>query len=315
MVSVSPLHSGLTTLVANASGGRIDLEPGNRRDSSAGVTDDDTLRVLRGASLLVVDDDLGTRETFEWTLRPMGCRVWTASCAADAIQFAKSQPFDLLLVDLQLPDVSGTDMVRTLRETCAALAPFILMSAFLTTPFTVEAMRLGAVDILEKPISVDDLPRLVSSALRQSVSKVQDLHLQQAEPHAYLRLAYKAVEFIASPNDAPTLREFARAVGISVGGFRNWCRTARVPARAYLHLARALRAVYRREHNPAESLENLLQIIDRRTLEKFVIASGGTRAGMPLTVEELLTEQRLVGREAIAAIRAALRKATDAFGN
>jgi CheY-like chemotaxis protein len=310
------LNPRLARNLAKASGAKSAQAFGYQRDWTAETNDDDSVLTPSAAFVLVVDDDLGTRETFERTLGRIGYQVRTACCAAEGILFAKSQPFDLVLVDLNLPDMSGTDMIRTLLESCETAPPFILISGFLTTAVIVEAMRLGAVDVLEKPISVDDLPGLVASAVRLPARCTPDFHgldLHQAVPHAHLRLAYKAVEFISSPNDAPTLRQFAHEVGISVGGFRNWCHTAGVRARLYLHLARALRAVYRRERHPAESLENLLQIIDTRTLEKFFIASGGTRAGMPATVEQLLSAQRLVGPEAVAAIRLALRTATEAI--
>ena len=116
------------------------------------------------ASVLVVDDDLGTRETFDWALRSSGIRVRTSASGRDAIKLAKVDAFDLLLVDLELGDMRGTDVIRAVR-TESACAPFVLMSAFLTTDIIVQAMRLGAVDVVDKPISVDDLPVLILGAL------------------------------------------------------------------------------------------------------------------------------------------------------
>ena len=76
---------------------------------------------------------------------------------------AASRPFDLLLVDLQLPD-TGTDVIRSVRG--ASAAPFILISGFLSTEITVDAMKLGAIDVVEKPISVDELPAHVVISAR-----------------------------------------------------------------------------------------------------------------------------------------------------
>jgi hypothetical protein len=168
---------------------------------------------------------------------------------------------------------------------------------------------------LQTPLVEEDLLLAIRQALAGHPGHARrPVLLPAAEPHAHLRLAYKAVEFISSPNDAPTLYKFGRAVGVSAGGFRSWCRAGGVRPRAYLQLARALRVVYRREANPLESLENLLEIVDRRTLEKFVVASGGHHAAMPLTVEALLSVQRLVRPEIVAAIRVALAKAAYPAG-
>jgi CheY-like chemotaxis protein len=84
---------------------------------------------LRNPYVLVVDDDLGTRETFDWALRSSGIRVRTSVSGRDAIRVSKTDCFDLLLVDLELGDMRGTDVIRAVR-TEAACAPFVLMSAF-----------------------------------------------------------------------------------------------------------------------------------------------------------------------------------------
>jgi two-component system response regulator AtoC len=111
-----------------------------------------------------VDDDPGTRETFDWALRSCGVRVRTSASGADAIELAQTHTFDLLLLDLELRDMRGTDVIRVVR-TPTVCVPFVLISAFLTTEVTVEAMRLGALHVLDKPVSIDDLPPLVVAAL------------------------------------------------------------------------------------------------------------------------------------------------------
>jgi len=107
-----------------------------------------------------VDDDLGTREIFALALKAAGIQVRTAGCGADAIRIAREARFDLLLIDLELRDMRGTDVVRMLQTETAAV-PFVLISGFLTTDVTVEAMKLGALNVLDKPVSVDVLPRLL----------------------------------------------------------------------------------------------------------------------------------------------------------
>ena len=115
-------------------------------------------------TVLVVDDDLGTRETFSWVLTAHGFRVSTASSGARAETVGKSGHFDLMLVDLRLPDISGIDVVRSLQRDGSHVR-FMVVSAFLTSHIADEARRLGASSVLEKPLSVDDLMTHVRAAL------------------------------------------------------------------------------------------------------------------------------------------------------
>jgi FixJ family two-component response regulator len=260
--------------------------------------------------ILLVDDDGGTVSTLGPLLRFAGYQFAAASTGEEGVQTAQAFHPHVALIDLALPDMSGIEVLHRIREETPSAA-CVIVTGYGSWAGSIEAMRGGACDWLQKPVFEEDLLAAVKRALAVcSRQKVATIPLPQTHGHADLRLAAKAVEFISSTHDAPTLTAFARTVGVSAGGFRNWCRTAGVRARAYLQLARALRVVYRREHNPSESLENLLAIVDKRTLEKFVAANGGTRDEMPRTVEDLLASQRLVRSKSVAAIRVALAART-----
>jgi DNA-binding NtrC family response regulator len=142
-----------------AAGNRAAPPPASRRHANR----------ARDPAVLVVDDDPGPRETFECALRSCGVHVATVGSGADAIALARVEPFDLILIDLELQDMRGVDVIRAL-STPGTRVPFVLFSGFLTTDITVEAMRLGALDVLERPVSVDDLPRLLRTGkmVRQS---------------------------------------------------------------------------------------------------------------------------------------------------
>jgi DNA-binding response OmpR family regulator len=115
-------------------------------------------------AILVIDDDLGTRETFTWVLTAYGFRVTTASSGARAVTVGKSGHFDLMLVDLRLPDISGIEVVRSLQSNGSGV-PFVLVSAFLTSRVAEEARLLGASSVLEKPLTVEHLMTHVRAAL------------------------------------------------------------------------------------------------------------------------------------------------------
>ena len=115
-------------------------------------------------AILVIDDDLGTRETFTWVLTAYGFRVTTVSSGARAVAVARSGHFDLMLIDLQLPDISGIEVIRELQSEGSDVR-FVLVSAFLTSRVADEAMRLGASSVLEKPLTIEHLMEHVRAAL------------------------------------------------------------------------------------------------------------------------------------------------------
>ena|SRR5713101_1072618 len=115
-------------------------------------------------AILVIDDDLGTRETFNWVLTAYGFRVTTVSSGARAVKVGKSGHFDLMLVDLRLPDISGLEVVRSLQSDGSDVR-FVVVSAFLTSPTAAEARRLGASSVLDKPLTVEHLMTHVRAAL------------------------------------------------------------------------------------------------------------------------------------------------------
>src|SRR5947209_5558058 len=96
--------------------------------------------------ILVIDDDESTRHTFAIALRLIGFSVVAVESGLQAIRAVKQASFDLMLVDLQLPDMSGIDVVRSLHE--GERPPFVIISGFLSIARTVEAMRLGAVTVI-----------------------------------------------------------------------------------------------------------------------------------------------------------------------
>ncbi|MEK7407885.1 MAG: sigma-54 dependent transcriptional regulator [Acidobacteriota bacterium] len=121
-------------------------------------------------TILVVDDDPGFRKLLETVLAADGYRVEKASCVSEAVRIGAQKKFDLVLSDLKLPDGDGLAILRRFAET-APQTPFVMITAFGTVPTAVEAMKLGAVDFLEKPLrSPDELRRLVRRALEQKAA-------------------------------------------------------------------------------------------------------------------------------------------------
>jgi DNA-binding NtrC family response regulator len=107
-------------------------------------------------SVMVVDDEPGIRTALRANFLRHGWRVETASCVRDAIRNLEGKEFDLVVTDIRMPDGTGMEVMRAVRQLSPGTA-VILLTAFGSVPDAVTAMRDGALDYLTKPISFDQL--------------------------------------------------------------------------------------------------------------------------------------------------------------
>ncbi len=119
---------------------------------------------MSGTQILVVDDEANIRELLDEILSEEGYEVTTAADAAGARAARQGRSYDLTLLDIWMP---GTDGITLLKEwsDSGRLDPVIMMSGHGTVDTAVEATRLGALDFIEKPVSLTKLLRTVSRVL------------------------------------------------------------------------------------------------------------------------------------------------------
>lgn len=106
-------------------------------------------------SILVIDDELFSREYFQKILQKLECTVNTVATGAEGIKFFKETPYNLVIIDLRLPDADGIDLLRRIKE-IDRLTPVIIITAYGTVGNAVQAMKLGAFDFLMKPFEEAD---------------------------------------------------------------------------------------------------------------------------------------------------------------
>lgn len=123
---------------------------------------DATVERLSGARLLVVDDEERLRQTFARALTGRGYIVTEAASHADAMRVLGGGTFDLLLLDINLPDATGWDVLRDLRTAGRSL-PTIVFSA--VPPRTTLIREFRPDGVLHKPFPMDALFRLVERTL------------------------------------------------------------------------------------------------------------------------------------------------------
>jgi DNA-binding NtrC family response regulator len=120
------------------------------------------------ARILVVDDEADIRELVQEILSEEGYVVDVAANAAEARAFCARQAPDLVLLDIWMPDADGISLLREWQQSQSLSAPVVMMSGHGTVETAVEATRLGAVDYVEKPLSLAKLLRTVTTALEES---------------------------------------------------------------------------------------------------------------------------------------------------
>jgi two-component system KDP operon response regulator KdpE len=121
---------------------------------------------MKGARVLVVDDEPQILRALQMKLRGAGYAVETAESAADALMKAAMRPPDAVILDLLLPDGRGTDVCRELRTWFTA--PILVLSAVGEETEKIEALDAGADDYVTKPFSGDELLARLRAALRRT---------------------------------------------------------------------------------------------------------------------------------------------------
>ncbi len=115
-------------------------------------------------AILVVDDDEVMRQTLSDVLKKKGYAVSTAETGGQTISSIKEQLFDLVLLDIRLPDMDGLDVLKGIKEIEGDLM-VIVMTAYSDVQTAVMAMKSGAYDYIDKPFELEELKILIQKAL------------------------------------------------------------------------------------------------------------------------------------------------------
>ena len=113
--------------------------------------------------VLVVDDEADIRALIQDILSDEGYGVTVAANATEARAQREERKFDLILLDIWMPDTDGITLLREWSESGDLNCPVVIMSGHGTVDTAVEATRLGAFDFVEKPLSLAKLLRTVGS--------------------------------------------------------------------------------------------------------------------------------------------------------
>lgn len=161
------------------------------------------------ANILVVDDELGIRDLLSEILNDEGHSVELAANATEARAARNSGNFDLVLLDIWMPDTDGVSLLKEWATSGQLTMPVIMMSGHATIETAVEATRIGALSFLEKPITMQKLLKAVEQGLAKNAST------PPAKAPAMIGAASAGAAPVADrmsyPSDAAVVRPVANA--------------------------------------------------------------------------------------------------------
>ncbi|MCD6571143.1 MAG: sigma-54-dependent Fis family transcriptional regulator [Deltaproteobacteria bacterium] len=128
--------------------------------------------------ILVVDDELGIRESLKKILKKEGFDVITASNGHDAFEIIRSENIDLLITDIRMVGMDGVELLKV----CKSVSPFtevIMITGYASVDTAVESMKEGAYDYITKPFKKADMIRAVHRAIEKQTLTLDNINLRK----------------------------------------------------------------------------------------------------------------------------------------
>lgn len=124
----------------------------------------------------MVDDDPDIRNVFRTLMKSSGLQALVYASAEEFLDHFEGKPIGCILLDVRMPGKGGLELLETLRQRHVYI-PVVMLTGHADVRLAVQAMRLGAMDVLEKPFREEDLLALV----RQAFARYEQLKLVEAE--------------------------------------------------------------------------------------------------------------------------------------
>ncbi len=117
------------------------------------------------ARVLVIDDEAIVRVSCKRVLEPQGYEVEVTERGAEALRMLQERPFDVVVTDLLMPDMDGLEVLKKIKESWPEI-PVIIITGYGTVSTAVQAVKLGAYDVVEKPFTPETILQVVERALK-----------------------------------------------------------------------------------------------------------------------------------------------------
>jgi two-component system, cell cycle response regulator CtrA len=140
--------------------------------------------------VLLIEDDRATAQSIELMLKCESFNVYTTDLGEEGVDLAKHYDYDIILLDLNLPDMSGFEVLRSLRVSKVA-TPILILSALSGIEHKIKGLGFGADDYMTKPFHKDELVARIHAIVRRSKGHAQSI-IQTAD--LVVNLDLKTVE-------------------------------------------------------------------------------------------------------------------------
>ena len=198
-------------------------------------------------SILVIDDELGIREGCRRVLEPQGFQVETAITLQEGLDRIQAGEYDLVLLDVMMPDGRGLDLLEPIRKKDPDTVA-VIITGYATVELAVQAIKAGAYDFISKPFSPDLLLITVDQGLERRRLSLEAKRLQAIEQ--------EAAELTRAKKEAERLSEFKTTFAFKVA------HELRAPVAGTISLIRPLMRGLAGELN--EQQQDILARVDNR---------------------------------------------------
>jgi len=124
-------------------------------------------------NVYIIDDDEAMRDSLNFLLDSAGYRVTLFETATSFLEALPRLEFGCVVSDVRMPGIDGIELLKRMKATGNRF-PILIMTGHGDVPLAVEAMKLGAIDFLEKPFEDDRLIGMIEAAIRQSEPAARD---------------------------------------------------------------------------------------------------------------------------------------------
>ncbi len=122
------------------------------------------------SNVLIIDDDEGTRNLFSTVLTDAGYLVEAAENGKQAIKLCKKGPFDIALIDIELPDIRGTELLKTLRQLRPKMVK-IIITGHPSIENAVKSVNEKADGYILKPVNISEMLEMIKSILETKTNE------------------------------------------------------------------------------------------------------------------------------------------------
>lgn len=250
-------------------------------------------------SVLWIDDEPNLLKTTAKALTQAGCRIEFAASGTAGLDAVFHGPYDVILLDWKLPDMTGAHVLERLRRT-GCRTPVVILTGYGSEDVAFQSGRFGADVYLTKPIGATTLLAVLREVTGRSGRRPAAPHPAPGAATGFTRhnsgrLADAIVRAMALERDPRTFADWATLPGVTEDSLHELCGLLRLDARATLTFTRLLRAVALVEQH-GEAFADVLDVAAEKTLtgllDKAGFAAGDTAPAV--TISRFLAQQQLL---------------------